>query len=104
MVKPVGRITEGIRRGRQIEIDVDGRRVSAYEGETIAAALLASSICTLRHTAISGAPRGIFCGMGVCFDCTMTVNGIPNVRTCVTLVEPEMQIQTPREIHRPGVG
>jgi predicted molibdopterin-dependent oxidoreductase YjgC len=103
-VKPGGRITEGIRRGQPFEIDVDGKRISVYEGESIAAALLASGIHTLRHTAKSGAPRGMFCGMGVCFECAMIVNGVSNVRTCVTLVEPGMQVRTPQASHRSGVG
>ncbi len=91
------RITVGIERGRQVEIEVDGEAVVAYEGETIAAALIASGRTTLRHTSKNDAPRGIFCGMGVCFDCAMTVNGVANVRTCVTPVEAGMKIQTQRE-------
>lgn len=91
------RIPAGVDRGKQFEIEVDGRQVVAYEGETIAAALLASGIHTFRHTAKHEAPRGIFCGMGICFDCVMTVNGVPNVRTCVTQVEPGMKVETRRE-------
>ncbi len=91
------RIAAGIERGRQFEIEVDGKPVAAYEGETIAAALLASGVRTFRHTAKHDAPRGIFCGMGICFDCVMTVNGVPNVRTCVTQVEPGMKVETQRE-------
>ncbi len=92
-----GRIRTGVERGRQFQIEVDGRPIAVYEGETIGAALLAAGVRTLRHTAKQDAPRGIFCGMGVCFDCVMTVNGVPNVRTCVTQVEPGMKVQTQRE-------
>lgn len=92
-----GRISTGVQRGRQFEIEVDGRPIVAYEGETVAAALLASGIRTFRHTTGHDAPRGIFCGMGICFDCTMTVNGVPNVRTCVTPAEPGMKVETQRE-------
>ena len=92
-----GRIRAGVERGRQFEIDVDGEKVLAHEGETIAAALLASGRRTFRHTARLDAPRGIFCGMGICFDCTMTVNGVPNVRTCVTQAEPGMKVETQHE-------
>ncbi len=96
------RIPSGIERGSQIEIEVDGEPVIAYDGETIAAALIASGRRTLRHTAKNDAPRGIFCGMGICFECLMTVNGVPNVRTCVTPAEPGMRILTQRESQRNG--
>lgn len=91
------RIQAGVERGRQIEIEVDGERLVAFEGETVAAALIASGRRTLRHTARHDAPRGIFCGMGVCFDCLMTVDGVPNTRTCMTLAAPGMKVQTQRE-------
>ncbi len=97
-----GRIASGVERGGQFQIEVDGNPIVAHEGETIATALLASGIRSFRRTARRDAPRGIFCGMGICFDCTMTVNGVPNVRTCVTQVEPGMKVQTPRESQ--GVG
>jgi predicted molibdopterin-dependent oxidoreductase YjgC len=89
-----GRIRSGVERGKQFEFDFDGRPVVAYEGETVAAALLASGVRTFRHTARHGTPRGIFCGMGICFDCLATVDGVPNVRTCVTPAVPGMKVQT----------
>jgi len=97
MASSGSRIASGIERGQQIEFELDGEKLLAYQGETIAAALIASGKRTFRHTAKLDAPRGIFCGMGVCFDCTMTVNGVPNVRTCVTPVEAGMKVESPRE-------
>lgn len=47
-----------------------------------------------RYTAKQHKPRGIFCAIGRCTDCVMIVNGVPNVRTCVTPLEAGMQIQT----------
>ncbi len=96
-MQPGGRITSGVERGKQFEILVDGKPVIVYEGETIAGALIASGIRTFRHTMKNGAPRGIFCGMGICFDCAMTVNGIPNIRSCITQVEPGMKVETQHE-------
>lgn len=90
------RIARGVIRGRRFEIEVDGEPVAAFEGETVASAILASGRPILRFTNRRGEPRGIFCGMGVCFDCVMTVDGIPNVRTCVTPAEPGMKVQTQR--------
>ena len=79
---------------REITIDVDGRRVAAYDGEAIAAALAAAGIKVFRTTIKRSAPRGIFCAIGRCTDCMMTVDGRPNVRTCVTPAEEGMRIET----------
>ena len=57
--------------GRPMTIHFDGQPIAALEGETIAAALSAAGIVAFRRTA-SGAPRGLYCGMGACFDCVVT--------------------------------
>ncbi|NPV70380.1 MAG: (2Fe-2S)-binding protein [Firmicutes bacterium] len=79
---------------RTVEITVDGRKVTAREGETIAAALLAAGIRVNRITRKQGTPRGLFCAIGQCTDCVMVVNGVPNVRTCVTPVADGMTVET----------
>lgn len=78
--------------GKPVRITVDGRELQAVEGEPIAAALLAAGIRAMRKTPRLGEPRGIFCGIGRCTDCIMTVDGVPNVRTCVTPVKDGMVI------------
>ncbi|ADY55437.1 hypothetical protein Sgly_1112 [Syntrophobotulus glycolicus DSM 8271] len=75
-----------------VTIWADGEKLTALQGETIASALLANGRHILRHTARYGQPRGIFCAIGRCTDCVMTVNGSPNVRTCVTEVQEGMVI------------
>ena len=74
-------------RGPKIRFELDGEPVIAYEGETIAAALLALGIRTFRLSPKEKEPRGLHCGMGVCFDCIVTVNDQLNVRACMTPVE-----------------
>jgi D-hydroxyproline dehydrogenase subunit alpha len=69
--------------GRAITFHFDDRRIEALEGETVAAALSAAGIATFRHTP-SGAPRGLFCGMGACFDCVVTIDGRIGQRACLT--------------------
>ena len=96
MTSTVSRLP-GVERGRPIEIEVDSERIIAHEGETIAAALLVAGRTALRRTAKQDAPRSIYCGMGICFDCLMTVNGVRNVRTCITPVEPGMKVETQHE-------
>lgn len=76
-----------------VTIYVDGEPVEARSGETVAAALLASGIKVFRRTPKLHRPRGIFCAIGRCTDCALTINGVPNVRSCVTEVEDGMQIE-----------
>ena len=71
----------------------DDRPVEGFAGESVAAALTAAGILELRRTK-SGAPRGIFCGMGVCFDCLVTVGGRPAQRACLTKVEAGLRVQS----------
>jgi predicted molibdopterin-dependent oxidoreductase YjgC len=75
-------------------IIVDGKKVPAIEGEPIAAALLAAGIRKIRETSKYHKPRGIFCAIGRCTDCVMIVDGVPNVRTCVTPVRDGMVVRT----------
>ena len=77
--------------GPPVRLRFDGREIEALPGETIAAALAAADIVAVRQ-ARSGAPRGPFCGMGVCFDCLMIVDGVPNTRACMTWVRDGMRI------------
>lgn len=75
-----------------LTVIVDGEPVLAYPGETVATVLLATGRRTFRHTP-HAAPRGLFCGMGICFDCLVTVDGQPDVRACMTAVQPGMVIE-----------
>jgi len=83
-------------RGDPVEFSFDGRPVQARAGETVAAALLAAGVTGFGRTP-DGEPREPFCNMGTCFDCAVTVDGQPLVRTCLTPVRDGMRI-TPREV------
>jgi predicted molibdopterin-dependent oxidoreductase YjgC len=69
-------------------ITVDGDEVSVRPGQTIAAALIASGRVAWRRTRFDDRPRGLFCGIGVCFDCVVTVNGCGSVRACLAVAQP----------------
>ncbi|MBA2305355.1 MAG: (2Fe-2S)-binding protein [Acidobacteria bacterium] len=88
------RLSGGVRRGASINIVVNGEPVRAHLGESVATALLADGRRVLRRTVKRGAPRGLFCGMGVCFDCVVTIDGTPGMRGCVTAVRDGMRIET----------
>ena len=66
-----------------VTFSFDGRPIRCDEGTTIGAALVASGVRSWRTTRIEERPRGIFCAIGVCFDCLVTVNRRPSVRACL---------------------
>lgn len=82
-----------IERGPKVKIYFDGKSIVAYEGEAVATAIHAAGIKVLRRTEKLNEPRGIFCAIGQCTDCVMVVDGVPNVRTCITPVRDGMKIQ-----------
>ena len=67
--------------------------IEAKDGEPIAAALINAGIRAFRKTPKLGTKRGIFCAIGRCTDCMMTVDGEPNVRTCITPVRDGMHVE-----------
>lgn len=92
-MQPDLRITEEIERGEGFDITVDGERIRAFPGETVAGALLAAGKYALRLTR-GGSPRGVFCGIGYCYDCRMTIDRRPNERACLTLARPGCHVIT----------
>jgi aerobic-type carbon monoxide dehydrogenase small subunit (CoxS/CutS family) len=88
------RIDKGVTRGRQFEIEVDGKKVIAFKGETVAAALMAAGRRTLRFTSNKNHPRGVYCGIGLCHECIMIIDGVPNTRACQTLARPGCRVKT----------
>jgi predicted molibdopterin-dependent oxidoreductase YjgC len=85
-------LPRGLERGRPVAIELDGETIEAYEGETVAAMLLALGEVATRRTA-GGEPRGVYCGMGVCFDCLVVVDGVPNTRACMTWVRDGLRVE-----------
>jgi predicted molibdopterin-dependent oxidoreductase YjgC len=74
-----------------VELEVDGERFVAPAGRSIAAALMDVGRLALR-TSPSGEPRGVYCGIGACFECRVHVAGRGEVRGCLTPVEPGMRV------------
>jgi NADPH-dependent 2,4-dienoyl-CoA reductase/sulfur reductase-like enzyme len=83
-----------IHRGNRISFQYNGKSIPAYEGETIAAALFASGLRIFSRSFKYHRPRGLFCLYGRCAHCLMRVDGVPNVRTCVTPACPGMHVQS----------
>jgi aerobic-type carbon monoxide dehydrogenase small subunit (CoxS/CutS family) len=76
-----------------VTVTVDGAPVRAHLGETVAAALIARSGSPALRTTRGGSARGLYCGMGVCFECLVVVDGVPNSRACMTWVRNGMEIR-----------
>jgi predicted molibdopterin-dependent oxidoreductase YjgC len=85
-------LAPGLERGPRLTLTLDGAPVTAYDGETVATVLLAEGHIATRTTP-GGEPRGVFCGMGVCFDCLVVVDGVPNTRACMTRVHEGMEVR-----------
>src|SRR5687768_5192873 len=76
----------------ELTIRFDGAEIKARPGDTIAAALIANGMGS-QGAAKNGEPRGVFCGMGVCHDCLVTVDGRAAVRSCMTKASDGMVVE-----------
>lgn len=79
-----------------VAVLVEGRTVRVPQGASAAAALLAAGWRSFRDTPLSGAARGPWCMIGVCFDCLAEIDGQPNRQSCLVTVRPGMQIRRQR--------
>jgi sarcosine oxidase subunit alpha len=80
-------------RGKEVTIYLDGEPMKAFENETVAAALYANGLREFSKSIKYRRPRGFFCAIGRCSACMMEVDGVPNERTCVTMVRDGMQVK-----------
>lgn len=80
--------------GPQVRITVDGASLQVPAGASLAAALLAVGVTRFRTTAVSSAPRGPYCMMGVCFECLVEIDGHPNRQACLATVREGMSVRT----------
>ena len=80
-------------RDASTEIVMDGRRERVTAGITVAAALFNLGNVGIRRS-VSGGSRGVLCGMGVCFECRVTIDGLAHQRACITTVVHGMEVST----------
>jgi len=80
--------------GGMIKFYFNGIEMYGFEGDTIATALYANGIKVFGHSAKKKRPRGFFCGIGKCSSCMMRVNGVPNIRTCITPLQEGMIVES----------
>lgn len=77
-----------------VEFTFDGERMRGRAGDSVAASLLANGVVAFRETPVSGAQRGPYCLMGVCFDCLVVIDGVGNRQACLTPVREGMSVET----------
>jgi sarcosine oxidase subunit alpha len=77
---------------RAVRLSVNGLRVSVPFGATVAVAVAtAGQACRI---SVTGEPRGPLCGIGICFECRVSINGRRHCRSCQIVCEPEMEVET----------
>lgn len=72
----------------------NGKKVSAFEGDTVACALVRAGVHIFSRSMKFHRPRGLYCGAGRCISCVMRVNGVPGVRTCALPVAEGMVVES----------
>jgi hypothetical protein len=75
------------------QLIVNGVAISVKEGTTVASAVLIAGESAFRCS-VSGEPRGPLCGMGICYECRITIDGEPHARSCQIVCRPGMQVTT----------
>ena len=85
--------SEAIRRDRPIAFDFEGRRVKAFEGDTVGSALAAADVTITSRSFKYHRPRGLLCMTGSCANCLMQIDGVPNVRACVEPVREGVRVE-----------
>ena len=87
-------------RAARVRVTIDGTSVEAEAGEPVAAVLLRTPPHYARTHPVAGEPRAPYCMMGVCFDCTAVVDGVPSTQTCLTAVRDGMTIERQQGVRR----
>ena len=77
----------------RVRISVDGEALEVPAGVTVAAAILASGRSEFRRS-VTGQPRGPLCGMGICFECRVSIDGVAHQRSCMIPVAEGMEVVT----------
>ena len=76
-----------------VTIVADGRALRVHAGISVAAALLGGGVRAFRRS-VRGADRGPLCGMGVCYECRVTIDGVPHRRACLVTVADGLHVST----------
>ncbi|WP_455887234.1 (2Fe-2S)-binding protein [Pseudomonas rustica] len=79
---------------RTLKLTFNGEQLTVPAGVSVAAALLMTGVTRFRATPVSEAPRAPYCMMGVCFECLVEIDGVPNRQSCLIEVSDGMEIRS----------
>ncbi|MFD1067522.1 (2Fe-2S)-binding protein [Oceanobacillus locisalsi] len=96
------RLNESEQEKEKVAFYFNKEELYGYENEPIASALLANGIRSIRVDDKTGESRGVYCGIGHCFECRAEVDGVSNVRTCLTPLQKGMNVNTVSDLSREG--
>ena len=80
----------------KITFTFNGLPLEGESGQSVSAALIANGERIARYSRFNGAPRGAYCGIGICFDCVLIIDGLANQRSCLTEIADGMKVETQR--------
>lgn len=81
------------------QFSFNGEKIPFESGDSVAAALLRSGKSVLRTTRFTGEPRSIFCGIGHCYDCLVSINGVINQRACLAKAELNLNVESQKGLN-----
>ncbi len=87
------RMNNSITGSKTVRLTIEGKEIVAFQGDTVATAMLVSGFAYTRITPVKEKRRAPYCMMGICFDCIVEINGIPNQRACQILVQDGMCVK-----------
>ena len=87
-------VLDPVESNKVVTFTFDGKTYEGLEGDTIASALLANGIRQLRVHEETGAPRAIYCNIGHCFECRVTVDNGDVLRACMTPIQENMVVDS----------
>ena len=86
------RMNNAIPGSKTVTLTIEGKEIAAFQGDTVAAAMLVAGFAYTRITPVKEERRAPYCMMGICFDCIVEINDIPNQRACQILVQEGMRV------------
>lgn len=93
----------GVPQRPALAVTFNGQPLQVPAGTSVAAALLAAGVHRFRTSPPSGAGRAPYCMMGVCFECLLDIDGVPNRQSCLVPIAPGMVIRTQDSLPEPGI-
>jgi D-hydroxyproline dehydrogenase subunit gamma len=93
-LESVMRAEDARSRQNPCTVRVDDTELEALDGQTVAAVLVGAGIWRFGTNPVTADPRGPYCGMGICFECELEIDGMKDTRACVTYIRDGMVIRT----------